>query len=391
MSAREHMSMEDRIKDVISAFDAQGWHRTGTAVDAQSAEWLAGELERAGSHAGIESYRFRRLVPSDSFVEVAGQRIEGLPLFDSAPTPPEGVSGRFGDGEGAIRLLPATAAGHSREVDAARNSRALGIVIPTTAARPVLAPRNANDFRRPFGQPTLQVSGAALPALQEASAREEPVHLVSTFTFEDTLASNVIGVVAGTDLEAAPVCVMTPRSGWWNCASERGGGIACLLEIARSVVSARPLRTTIFVGTTGHELGHWGLEEFLLRRPGLERAAALWVHFGASVGAALEPRGAIYASRPELRDEALQFLKIAGATLPTPAPDGTVSGGESRNIHQAGGDYVSLVGGSAVFHLQEDRWPDAVDVRQVAAVAKGMTALTLRVANSNPAIGSPLR
>src|SRR5205085_1774820 len=100
-----------------------------------------------------------------------------------------------------------------------------------------------------------------------------------------------------------------PRSGWWACASERGGGIACLLEVAHALSQAKPRRTVVFVSTTGHELGHWGLEEFLARRPGLARGAALWMHFGASIGAALEPRPMIFASRPELAGEALAALK----------------------------------------------------------------------------------
>ena len=375
--------MEDRIANVISAFDAQGWHRTGTAVDAQSAEWFAGELARAGTQAAVETYRFRRLVPGESFLETGGHRFEGLPLFDSTATGPEGVCGPIGNGDSDIRLYPASAGGHSPELEAARNARALGIIMPNGDGCAGLSPRNANDFRRPFGRPTVQVSGAALQSLQEAAATRDPVRLGSTFDFEDTFASNVTGVVAGSDPTARPVCVMTPRSGWWNCASERGGGIACLLEIARAVAAAGPRRTVIFVGSTGHELGHWGLEEFLLRRPGLEQHAALWIHFGASVGAALEPRAGIFASRAEFRDEALQCIKAAGGTLPTPAPEGTIAGGESRNIHQAGGDYVSLAGGSAVFHLEDDRWPAAVDIAQVAAIIRGMVPFTLRIANSS--------
>lgn len=377
------MAMEDRVKAVIAEFDAQGWHRTATDTDRLSGEWFARELAAAGALAGIESYPFRRLVPAESFVEFGGRRIPGLPLFDSTPTSDQGVHGPLGDHDGEIRLLPALPGPHSHEIDAARRSSVLGIVMPTTTVRPGLAPRNANEFRGPFGRPVLQVSGAELPNLQAEAAKNGSVRLVSTFTFEETLASNVTGVVVGTDPTAAPVCVMTPRSGWWNCASERGGGIACLLEIARAVAAKPPRRTVIFVGTTGHELGHWGLEEFLLRRPGLERSARLWIHFGASVGAALEPRAAIFASRPEFRVEALSHLKDAGAALPTPAAEGTVAGGESRNIHSAGGDYVSLAGGSAVFHLEEDRWPGAVDVKQVAAIASGMIAFTLRVANSD--------
>jgi hypothetical protein len=375
------MSPEDRISKAISEFDAQGFHRTGTEVDAASARWLADLLDEAGVLASVETYRFRRLVPHESFVEVGTERIEGLPMFDAPPTPPDGVAAPLGDGPSEIALRPAVP-GRWREIENARVSAGAAVVVPTTGARAGLAPINAEAFRAPFGQPVLQVWGGALPALQAAAEARRSVRVVSCSHVEDTVTSNVTGVVPGMEPALPPVCVMTPRSGWWECASERGGGIACLLEVARAIAVAKPRRTVLFVSTTGHELGHWGLEEFLLRRPGLDRGALLWLHFGASIGAALEPRPMLYASRPALADEALAALTSSGAKLPTLPPPGTVGAGESKNVHAAGGQYISMAGTSAVFHLAADRWPEAVDVAQVAAVARGMSGLAVRAANS---------
>ena len=83
-----------------------------------------------------------------------------------------------------------------------------------------------------------------------------------------------------------PVCVMTPRSGWYFNASERGGGLVCWLEALRACAVARPLRTVRFVASSGHELGHLGLHAYLTRNPTLARDAAAWIHFGANIGAA---------------------------------------------------------------------------------------------------------
>ena len=62
------------------------------------------------------------------------------------------------------------------------------------------------------------------------------------------------------------------RSGWWGCASERGGGLACWLEIMRAMCAARPVRDTLFLASSGHELGHLGLDAFIQRRPRLAPA-----------------------------------------------------------------------------------------------------------------------
>ena len=85
-------------------------------------------------------------------------------------------------------------------------------------------------------------------------------------------AFNVVTVVPGTDKGAPPLVVMTPRSGWWGCASERGGGLACWLEIMRAMCAARPVRDTLFLASSGHELGHLGLDAFIQRRPRLSPA-----------------------------------------------------------------------------------------------------------------------
>jgi hypothetical protein len=44
--------MEGRVAEILQAYDGQGDHRTGTEVDAASAEWLAGEVRAACSLAG---------------------------------------------------------------------------------------------------------------------------------------------------------------------------------------------------------------------------------------------------------------------------------------------------------------------------------------------------
>src|SRR5205085_9900985 len=102
-------------------------------------------------------------------------------------------------------------------------------------------------------------------------------------------AFNGVAAGPGTNKGAAPLVVMTPRSGWWNCASERGGGLACWLEIMRAARDAAPARDILFVASSGHELGHLGLDSFIERRPGLVSAARTWIHLGANIGAAHGP------------------------------------------------------------------------------------------------------
>lgn len=59
---------------------------------------------------------------------------------------------------------------------------------------------------------------------------------------------------------------------------------------------------------------------------------------------------------------------------PTQSPSG-----ETRDIHKAGGRYLTLVGTNPLFHLPQDRWPHAVDVPAVARIAAAAAQMTLRL------------
>jgi hypothetical protein len=381
MLMHDDTGSDARIARDIAEFDAQGWHRTATDVDAASGAWLRERLAEAGIDARLETYPFSRLVPRDCRLMTGDYDVAGLPLFDAPATPAEGVRGRLGlPGDDCdICVVTVRPGGPSPELERLRREGShRAIVAITTGGRPGLAPRNAEAFRAPHGKPTLQVSSEHGDALDQLARDHAAVHLVSYSTFEETTATNVIGEVPGTDAGLPPAVVMTPRSGWWNCASERGGGIACWLEVARAIAASRLRRTVLFLASTGHELGYWGLEEFLKRRPGIEQAATPWLHLGASVGATLDPTPHLFASNDALEQLAVDALAAANAPMPVVASRGTRPGGESRNIHDAGGDYISLAGGSAVFHLEADRWPTAVSAGTVARYAEACSEIIRR-------------
>ncbi len=51
--------------------------------------------------------------------------------------------------------------------------------------------------------------------------------------------------------------------------------------------------------------------------------------------------------------------------------------GETRDIHRAGGRYVTLVGSNPWFHLPQDRWPHAVDLAAVERIAEAAARLAV--------------
>src|SRR5947208_3026600 len=94
----------------LNAWDAQGIHRTGTVGDEAGADWLAHEAAGLGAAPAMESFALDRLDPGETYLECAGMRISGLPLFDAPATARGGVSGALGpigsDAAIAVAELP---------------------------------------------------------------------------------------------------------------------------------------------------------------------------------------------------------------------------------------------------------------------------------------------
>ena len=377
-----------RVSRIVREYDRQGDHRTGSAVDAESGRWLADRVDDAGLVPDIEWMGFSRIDVEAAYVEVGDRRAEGLPLFDGGFTDAAGVTGALGPltGGGVIGLGyrgPRSGA----DFDAYRRTtthRAAVTVTggPANGVPEGLAPMNADAFKEPFGPPVLQVSSRHRPWLDAAAAAGAAARVVARVTRRPEEVFNVTAPLRGTAPAQPPLFVMTPRSGWWTCASERGGGIAVWLEMIRAMAAApTPRRTTVFLASTGHELGHYGLEEFLRTRGRLVRGAAAWIHLGANFGAAVDGAPLLQASDAALLDRAGEALGRAGAASVDRRPVDEAPAGEARHIHAGGGAYLSVIGGNGLFHHPADRWPDAVDIDRIVRFARAFTELGLQIAN----------
>jgi hypothetical protein len=387
VSARER-----RVERIIQAFSDQGFHRTGTTVDEASANWLRDQVRAMGLDASLEPFSINRVDPVTGAVVADGRRIEGLPLFDAAFTDQEGVRGRLGslnsDASIAITDLVPNAAGAGALGATRKQNGHQAIVCITRGGRPGLCPSNADSFLQPFGPPTLQLSDEHSEWLRELARRGADATVFAHVKRTPTTAFNVTTTVAGTDRSLPPLVIMTPRSGWYWCASERGGGIACWLELIRDLREAKPARDVVFVASSGHELGHLGINAFVDRRQGIVSRSIAWMHLGANIGAAnavvaqpaANPTTAVApsASLPAARgntiqssdDEMQRMLERALAaqslSVGVRMPHDRVPGGEAEVVHRGGGRYVSVIGSNLLFHNPEDRGSGVSDVRVIA-------------------------
>ncbi|MGH8618041.1 MAG: hypothetical protein ACREUW_10150 [Burkholderiales bacterium] len=373
-----------RAAQLVAVFDGSGVHRASTPGDAASGEWLCAEAARAGAEVSRVAVPLDRTVVDEAFLVCAGQRIDGLPMFDTPQAAgvlrgrlvPCGESGEIG----YLEMPPNSASIKGQKLEGIRReTRHAALVVATRVTGESLAPINAQFFSAPFGPPVLQVAGfnaAFLAAQARAGAAVEVVsrhHRVTAQSF------NVAARVApnGDAPSAGHIVLLTPRTGWWESTAERAGGIVAWLAglaAADALQRRGGLRRDVRAyATCGHELGHVGLEHLLAREHKLVADAACWLHLGANLGTASNVAMTVRTDDTAAA-EAMRALLVAEG-YPADAirlePASTFSG-EGRDVAAHGARVLSLAGANAHFHAASDRWPTNVSAANVAAIARAV-------------------
>ncbi len=353
----------------ICAYEGMGVHRTGREADSSATWWMMQELVKVGVDADRQTFRFPRVEIHESSIRFGGWDIPAEPTYDGAFTDHQGVSGvlRTDSGAGIVlmELGPERpermAAGIYTSFELARQDGASGIILVMGDPDGEIVLRNAERPLEPIALPVLQVSPLDAEPLIDAVGSE--VTMIVDGGRVDAPADNVVASVPGADAEAAPVVLMTPKSGWYTCAAERATGIAVWIEVAGRI-AARPGRRTLnLVASSGHELHHLGLEHYIAALGESAREVHAWVHLGASIGARDgTPRYA--ASDDECFRIATEALAAQGIEREAFAV-GSAGFGEARNVGEIDGRFVSLLGGHPYFHSPQDVFERCVDLELV--------------------------
>jgi len=380
--------VEERVAAIIEAYDAQGNHRTATTIDRLSGEWLAGQVRRLHVNPVFEPFTVNRVDLQSCYVRIAERRVDGVPLFDAGFTGVQGFTGKLGlvGSDADIALVesePAQVANtdpvQRDQVEQARGGRYKGVVVLTRGPKPGLFLLNADRFNTPAGPPMLQISSSETEWLHQQSAARAEATLVAHVSRNTTQAFNVAARIAGSNAALAPLVVMAPRSGWWACTSEQGSRIACWLEVMRAVSVGKPLRDCFFVALSGHELGLIGIDPYIKRHPDLLRRSHAWIFFGSDLGAPRQPN-LIHASDETLEQWGVAAMQKEGIAVNERARHDSIARGETRAVQQAGGRFFTVACASDVFHNPVDRWPESIDVANLAryarAFANGVLQLT---------------
>lgn len=376
------------IEEDLIKWDSIKLHRTGTEGDNETAYWLASEINKCGLTAEVDSFNFIKRTPGKCEVTNGTHTATGLPMFDGGSTSSNGLEGPHGS-LNTDDVIAITQYGSSTEDELSKNLNearkknkhpaivAVADVYPNT---PGLAVLNAESYRNPYGPPVLQVATQEGEWLMRLKA-DEKISVFIELIDEKSDAINVQAMIEGKDKSLSPLVIMTPKSGWWTCTSERGGGIIIWLNAMRYLSKNQPNRNVIFTANTGHELSHLGLDHFLEKNPSLVKEAFSWVHLGANF-AAKEGRVLWQASADEYMKKGLEQLKALNLDGIISWPVSSRPLGEARNIYDGGGQFISLLGSNPLFHHPEDIWPDSIDMKKLIKLNSFMMKMIIDMSNS---------
>ena len=354
----------------IRAYEEMGDHRTGREADDLTTLWMMEELRQVGVDADWQTWRFPRVEIHDASVRFGGWDIPAVPIFDGAFTDHNGLTGvlRRDNGPGIVvwefgpddqeRMAP----GIYSSFELARQDGANGIILVMGDPDGEIVLRNAERPLDPIELPVLQVSPNNAEPILDAIGSEATVIVDGGRV--DAPAHNVIGTIPGTDPAAAPIVLMTPKSGWFTCAAERGGGIAVWMEVAGRIAANPGRRSLNLVASSGHELHHLGLDHYITDLGEAAHEVHAWMHLGASIGSR-NGQPSYAASDDELFQVATDALNAQGINRRA-FPVGNAGFGEARNIGEINGRFVSFLGGHPYFHSPQDTYDRCVDSASLA-------------------------
>ncbi len=379
------LSGEALFDDVIR-YAGFGDHRAGTAPDRQTSEWLADELRESGYETELQSWLLRQFFLKESVLKVDGKWVECFPFWYPKATGAQPVTGVLapmtketgpGDLEGKIAFVDGNnlgvrviSAGVNSLAEQAAAAGAVGLVVVVRSPSLEVPAINA---RAPYHQEPCPIPAMIVGAKNEAelvaAAQAGTLASIRIEGRDDTNAKayNVIGTI-----KRGPkwIVVTTPTSGWFQCAGERGPGVALFLGLARYAAEHEGEMSYMFIANSGHELDNAGAHASLDERaPGVNDVEC-WIHLGASIATrkweaiegGFKPLPEVQTN-PETRTighivgtpDLLPLLQRAFKEVPGPTPrSGGPVFGELRHFIDAGYRSFGFFGGHHYFHTRLD-------------------------------------
>jgi hypothetical protein len=362
----------------VKHYDGLGVHRYGTAGHNAALDWMAARMKAAG--LAVEEQKFsmdKQYVLDAASLKVGGETLAVVPQWWI----PEGAANfsltvpiaREGNAEGRfIRLkVPydqGAYLGKDQQTAVAEALRRRPAAVLLTIDHPSgeIFTYNVDQAGAPWPVPVILVAPKDEARLAAAEHLGQPVTVSVKGRYERNVPGrNVIGRLDRG--KARTIVVSTPVSSWFTSTCERGPGIAAFLATAQAASQSMKDVNFVFVGTSGHEVGHGGMEHFIHGKAPKPHEVAAWLHYGASLACHAKPADGAGAAAQGVNSHT-RFLAMSADLQPLVEPAfkdvavaarlvGARAGiGELREIMGAGYPRAfGMAGLHLLFHTSRDR------------------------------------
>ncbi|MCM8731642.1 hypothetical protein ACFO8O_11805 [Hephaestia sp. GCM10023244] len=385
---------EAKVEDDLQRYVGFGNKQAGGDGDDRCGAWLAAELENAGFAVERQAVSVPFFATERCEIAAGTARTTLWPQPIVRVTGPDGITGPLvrvdsaggaaASLNGAIALVDLPYARWSTAlakpirtpIDAAFARGAHAAIVVTNGPTGKIIALNT-DGRRPMfpGPVALMAPDDAAPFFTSAM-RGERATLHLTGNSGRRPAFNFVGRINRG--KGRWLAVSTPRSGWFTCAGERGGGIAAWLHLARWASRNAPDHDLAFICNTGHEYEYLGAEESLQKIAPKPHETAFWLHLGANL-AARDWHDAVGTRAPLPGTDSQRYLVVSPPLLPAaraefagltgleaPYSSDQLSAGELTGIIAAGYRSVAGVFGIHRFHHVAEDDAHCLSARAVA-------------------------
>jgi len=368
----------------VQRYDSFGPHRFGSPGAERALAWIAEELERAGLK--VSSQRFslpRQYEFQAATLSVGNETRPVVPQWwiperqatfaltaqiaatDSGPAADAFVRLTLPFDRGAYLT-----AQHVAALENAFARRPAAVLLTIDHPSGEIFTYNVDQKSPPWPVPVILVAPKDRPLLEQAQQSGQPVSVsVQGAWRRDVPGRNVVGRLdrgLSQGKGGQWLAISTPVTSWFTSSCERGPGIAGFLAMARLAQTRWPDVDLVFVATSGHEIGHGGMEHFLHDGAPAPDATLAWAHFGASLACFawrrdgerwVTDREVDTRQRLVLRSQAMEttvmhrFKNVAA----TPLSGARAGIGELRDVQAAGYPrFFGMAGSHTFFHTPAD-------------------------------------
>jgi hypothetical protein len=368
----------------VLRYDSFGPHRYGSPGAERALTWIADELERAGLSVSSQPFSLPRQYDFQAAtLTIDGETRPVIPQWwipehqatfaltaPIAPSDSSPASGRF------VRLvLPFDrgaylTAEHVTALASAFSRQPAAVLLTVDHPSGEIFTYNVDQKTEPWPVPVILVAPKDRSLLDLAQQSGRPVSVTVQGAWRrDVPGRNVVGRLdrgLSRGKRGRWLAISTPVTSWFTSTCERGPGIAGFLAMARLAATRWPDVDLAFVATSGHEVGHGGMEHFL--HDGAPRPAATlaWAHFGASLacfswrrdaGRWINDREVDTRQRLLLSSQAMEAVvaRCFKDVVATPMTGPSAGIGELRDVLAAGYPrFFGMAGSHTFFHTPAD-------------------------------------